>query len=137
MDLPFDTEHEKTKLAQVREHAEEDIAQILSEKYSMSYIDLSLKEVDVDALRVVPEEVAHTAEAAAFMKAAKVLSLAIHNPNNTALPKLLEDLAERGFEIQKYLVSRKSLDKLLARARRNVGAHDKTVVCHFLFSLHQ
>ncbi|MDO8231845.1 MAG: type II/IV secretion system protein [bacterium] len=115
MDLPFDTEHEKTKLAQVREHEEEDIAQILSEKYSMSYIDLSLKEVDVDALRVVPEEVAHTAEAAAFMKAAKVLSLAIHNPNNTALPKLLEDLAERGFEIQKYLVSRKSLDKLLAR----------------------
>ncbi len=115
MDLPFDTEHEKIKLAQVREREEEDIAQILSNKYGISYIDLSLKEIDVDALRVVPEEVAHTAEAAAFMKAAKVLSLAIHNPNNTELPKLLNDLTERGFEVQKYLVSKKSLDKLFAR----------------------
>ena len=43
MDLPFDTEHEKTKLAQVREREEEDIASILSDKYGMSYIDLSLK----------------------------------------------------------------------------------------------
>ena len=115
MDLPFDTEHEKTKLAQVREREEEDIASILSDKYGMSYIDLSLKEIDVDALRVVPEDIAHTAEAAAFMKASKVLSLAIRNPNNPAVAKLLEDLAERGFEVQKYLVSKKSLDRLLAR----------------------
>ena len=115
MDLPFDTEHEKTKLAQVREREEEDIASILSDKYGMSYIDLSLKEIDVDALRVIPEDIAHTAEAAAFMKASKVLSLAIRNPNNPAVTKLLEDLAERGFEVQKYLVSKKSLGRLLAR----------------------
>lgn len=115
MDLPFDTEREAKKLAEVREHEEEDIARILSDKYGMSYIDLSLKEIDTDALRIVPEETARAAEAAAFMKAAKVLSLAIRNPNNPALEKLLAELVERGFEIQKYLVSKKSLDKLLAR----------------------
>ncbi len=115
MDLPFDTEHETTKLAQVREREEEDLAQILAERYDASYVDLSLKEIDNDALRIIPEEQARPAEAAAFAKAAKTLSLAMHNPNNPALAALLEDLASRGFLVHKFLVSKKSLEKVLER----------------------
>ncbi len=115
MDSHFDTEHEDAELAQVREREEEDVAQILSDKYGMSYIDLSLKEVDNDALRIIPEEQAHLADAAAFAKTAKTLSLAIHNPNNPTLPTLIEDLTTRGFLLQKFLVSKKSLDKVFAR----------------------
>lgn len=115
MDSHFDTEHEDTELARVREREEEDVAQILSDKYGMSYIDLSLKEVDNDALRVIPEEQARLADAAAFGKTAKTLSLAIHSPNNPAIPALIEDLTTRGFLLQKFLVSKKSLDKVFAR----------------------
>ena len=115
MDLPFDTEHETTKLAQVREREEEDLAQILAEKYDASYVDLSLKEIDNDALRIIPEEQARPAEAAAFAKTAKTLSLAMHNPNNPVLAALLEDLAARGFLVHKFLVSKKSLEKVLER----------------------
>ncbi|KKW47004.1 MAG: hypothetical protein UY97_C0001G0061 [Parcubacteria group bacterium GW2011_GWB1_57_6] len=115
MDSPFDTKSEDAKLAQVREREEEDVARILSEKYGMSYADLSLKQVDNDALRIVPEAQAREAEAAAFAKTAKTLSLAVHNPNNPAFTKLKEDLSAREFKVKEFLVSKKSLDRLLAR----------------------
>ncbi|MHB8914156.1 MAG: GspE/PulE family protein, partial [Minisyncoccota bacterium] len=113
MDLPFDTKRTDTKLSEMRELEEEDVAHILSEKYGMAYVDLSLTRIDNDALRTIREETAREAEAAAFSKVSKELSLAVHNPSNPALPKLLEDLANRGFEVQQFLVSEKSLERAL------------------------
>lgn len=115
MDLPFDTKHEDEKLAQVREREEEDVAQIISEKYGVPYVDLSLKEIDNDALRLIPEEAARVAEAAAFEKTAKALSLAIQNPNNPALKKLAEELTSRGYAVHTFLASKKSLEKAFDR----------------------
>lgn len=113
--VPFDTEHEDRELAEIREREEEDLARILSEKYGMTYADLSLKEIDTDALRIIPEGEAREAEAAAFAKVAKTLSVAVHNPNNSALAKLREDIARWGFKVKEFLVSKKSLEKALAR----------------------
>ncbi|MFA6278750.1 MAG: ATPase, T2SS/T4P/T4SS family [Candidatus Paceibacterota bacterium] len=115
MDLPFDTDQETRKLAEVYEREEEDVARILSEKYGMTYVDLSLKEIDSDALRTIPEADARAAEVAAFARAAEVLSLAIHNPNNPAFIKLRKELIERKFTLQEFLVSEKSLEKAFVR----------------------
>lgn len=115
MDLPFDTSQTDKTLAEAREREEEDVARILSEKYGAEYADLSLIGIDGDALRSIPEAQARSAEAAAFDKAAQKLSLAIHNPNNPELPKLLEDLENRGFQVRKFLVSKKSLEKVFSR----------------------
>ena len=62
-----------------------------------------------------PEAQARAAEAAVVpsQKTAKVLSLAIHNPNNPALEKLSGDLAERGFSTHSPS-PQKSLDKAFA-----------------------
>lgn len=117
MDLPFDTKHEDEQLAQVREREEEDVAQIISEKYGIPYVDLSLKEIDNDALRVIPEEAARAAEAAAFEKTAKALSLAIQDPNSPALKTLTEELTSRGYAIHTFLASRKSLERAFERYR--------------------
>ncbi|OGG78058.1 hypothetical protein A3A36_02715 [Candidatus Kaiserbacteria bacterium RIFCSPLOWO2_01_FULL_52_12b] len=115
MDLPFDTTKETEKLAEIREREEEDLARILSEKYGMTYADLSLKEIDNEALRVVPEAKAREAEAAPFAKTAKNLSLAVHNPNNPARAKLKEELVAQEYKVQEFLVSKKNLDKVLSR----------------------
>ena len=115
MDLPFDTKKTDAQLSEVREHEEEDVARILSEKYGVGYADLSFHEIDNEALRIIPEQEAHAAEAAAFARANKVLSLAIHNPNNPALAKLLSELETRGYQVQQFLVSKKSLEKALDR----------------------
>ncbi|PIR83212.1 hypothetical protein COU19_01715 [Candidatus Kaiserbacteria bacterium CG10_big_fil_rev_8_21_14_0_10_56_12] len=115
MDQPFDTNKEDAKLAAMREKEEEDVVEILSQKYGLPYADLDLKEVDADALRVIPEKDARAAEAAAFAHVAHSLSVAVHNPNNPALPKLRESLKTRGFKVKEFLVSKKSLEKALAR----------------------
>ncbi len=115
MDLPFDTKKTDTRLADAREREEEDVAEILSQKYGMPYMDLSLTEIDSDALRIIKEAQARTAEAAAFASISKVLSLAVHNPNNPALAALLEELQSRGFTVNQFLVSEKSLEKAFAR----------------------
>ena len=115
MDSPFDSKHEDDQLAEIREREEEDVVRILSEKYGIAYADMSLKEIDADALRVIPEAEARAAEAVAFARAAENLSLAIHNPNNPALAKLKEELKERGLVLQEFLVSKKSLERVFVR----------------------
>lgn len=115
MDSQFDSKAEDEKLAQVREHEEEDVVRILSEKYGLSYADLSLTEIDNDALRIIPEGEAREAEVAAFAKTGKTLSLAVHNPNSPALAKLKEELVAREFNVLEFLVSKKSLERVLAR----------------------
>ena len=115
MDSHFDNEAENAKIAQVREREEEDVARILSDKYGIAYADLSLANVDNDALRTIPEAAAREADAAAFAKTAKVLSLAVHNPNNPALAKLKDELASREFKVKEFLVSKKSLERVLSR----------------------
>ncbi|MFA5998368.1 MAG: GspE/PulE family protein [Candidatus Paceibacterota bacterium] len=117
MDLPFDTTESDAKLAGIREREEEDLARILSEKYGLSYVDLSLKEIDAEALRVIPEEEARAAETIAFEKTAKALSLGLHNPNNPALEKLREELTQRGFSLKEFLISKKSFERAFAHYR--------------------
>jgi type IV pilus assembly protein PilB len=115
MDLPFDTKLADSTLSSSREREEEDVANIVSGKYGIAYADLSLTAIDTDALRIIPEEKAKEARAAAFARVAQHISVAVENPNNPALAALLEDLTNRGFVVKQFLVSKRSLEKALAR----------------------
>jgi len=115
MKFPFDTDAENEKIEHAREHEEEDLARILSEKYRISYTDLSIQSVDSDALRLIPEKVARKAEAIAFSKKMKKVSIAMLNPNNPEVLKLQDDLKSRGYVVTKFLISKKSLDHALSR----------------------
>lgn len=115
MPAHFDTDREDAKLAAIREQEEEDLARILSEKYALTYTDLSIIPVHLDALRVVPEASARAAQAVAFDKNGKHLSLALRDPNNDSLPSVVHELEEQGFIIERFLISRISLEKALER----------------------
>jgi len=115
MPLPFDTDAENTKLSEIRGREEEELAQILSQKYGLEYADLSAMPIDNDALRLIPEADAHKAEAVAFHKAGKKLSLAVKNPQNPELAAVIATLEERGVQVEKFLVTGASLTKALGR----------------------
>lgn len=115
MKLPFDTDAEDKKLATARAEEEEDVVHILSTKYALQYIDLSMSTIDVSGLRLIPEKKARAAQVAIFSKVAHNVSLAIHDPHNELLPEIERDLTERGFLLTKFLVSKRSIDKALAR----------------------
>ncbi len=115
MPVEFDREREDEKLAHVRAEEEEDLTRILSEKYGLSYTDLSLVPINMDALRVIPEADARAAQAVAFDKNGKHLSVAIHEVSNDAYVRLEEALSAQGYTVEKFLSSNQSLQLAFAR----------------------
>ncbi|HEX5774722.1 MAG TPA: GspE/PulE family protein [Candidatus Paceibacterota bacterium] len=115
MPAHFDTGAEDAKLRAVHEQEEEDLARILADKYGLTYTDLSVVPVNMDALRVIPETKAKEAELVAFDKSGKHVSVALRNPQNPAAAALLEELEKEGHILTRFLISEKSLDKALAR----------------------
>lgn len=111
----FDTEAEGAKLDEVREKEQEDLARILADKYGLSYTDFSVVPVSTDALRLIPEAKAREAEAVAFARISKKLSLAVVNPQNPALAEVMSELTSRGFVIEQFFISKQSLEKALSR----------------------
>ncbi len=115
MPAAFDREKEEASLTAIREREEEDLAQILSEKYGMTYADLSSAAIDTDALRLIPEADARAAAAVAFARNGNKLSLAAANPQKPEFIALVEALRNRDFILEQYLVSEKSIAKALER----------------------
>jgi type IV pilus assembly protein PilB len=115
MPAEFDTEREKEKLAHARAEEEEDLVRILSEKYNVPYTDLSFVPINMDALRVIPETDARAAQAIAFDKNGKHLSVALRELTNDAYVRLEEQLSAQGFKVEKFLVSNQSLERGFVR----------------------
>ena len=62
----FDEDKQQKKLDTLRLKEEEELAKILASKYGLAYTDLSIVSIDVEALRVIPEEDARKAMIAPF-----------------------------------------------------------------------
>ena len=109
MPAHFDTDAEDEKLRHLREQEEEDLAQVLSEKYGVPYTNLALVPVNADALRVIPEAEARAAQAVAFDKNGKHISIALRSTETDAARGVLEQLESDGYIVEKFLISERSL----------------------------
>jgi type II secretory ATPase GspE/PulE/Tfp pilus assembly ATPase PilB-like protein len=105
-----DTEAEK-RLGFLKKREEEELAQLLSRKYGVEYVDLSLLAVNSDALRVIPEKESREVEAAAFGRVGKRLSVAVRAPENPRVKELVQQLQEQGFEVTLFMCSQESLKR--------------------------
>ncbi len=111
----FADEEQQKRLEFLRKREEEELAQVLSGKYGVQYVDLSLVAVNVDALRVLTEEEAKEAEAAAFGRVNKKLSVAVRAPENPKVKALVNKLHELGYDVTLYMCSRASLERAYQR----------------------
>ncbi len=109
-----DSEQEK-RLEFLRKQEEEELAQVLSRKYGVEYVDLTLVSVNVDALRLLSEKEARDAEAATFGQVGKRISLAARAPENPKVKTLVQKLTELGYEVTVYMCSQESLRRAFAR----------------------
>lgn len=109
-----DTEEEK-RVDFLRKREEEELAQTLSHKYGVEYVDLSLVAVNVDALRIIPEAESRDTEAAAFGKVGKKLSLAVRAPESTKVKTLVQKLTSLGYEVTLFMCSQESLKRAYVR----------------------
>jgi type II secretory ATPase GspE/PulE/Tfp pilus assembly ATPase PilB-like protein len=111
----FDTNAEDAKLKAIRDQEEEDLAHVMADRYGLPYTDLSVVPLNMDAVRIIPEKEAAEAEVVAFDKNGKHLMLAIRSPENIALGRVIHELEEAGYIIEKYLISGISLQVALDR----------------------
>lgn len=109
-----DAEQDK-RIEFLRKREEEELAQVLSQKYGVEYVDLSLVAVNTDALRILPEKEALDAEVAVFGKVNKRLSVAVRAPESTKVKVVVEKLRQQGYEPTLFMTSQESLKRAYQR----------------------
>ncbi|HEV7449354.1 MAG TPA: ATPase, T2SS/T4P/T4SS family [Candidatus Paceibacterota bacterium] len=113
--VEFDEAEGDKRIDFLRKHEEEELAQVLSKKYGVEYVDLTLVAVNNDALRTIPEAEAKATEAAAFGKVNKRLSVAVRAPENPKVKQLVQHLEEQGYEVVLFMCSQESLKRAYLR----------------------
>ena len=106
----FDETFSQEKMDEMKAHEEESLIRALSIRYGHQYVNLRGVTINPDALKLVPEDVARTANIAVFEKQNKKLSVAIRNPNNPATKTALEELSNQGYTLQVFMTSTLSLE---------------------------
>lgn len=106
----FNEKKQDERLHELRAREEEQLAEMLSGKYGIEYLDLTSKSIDTDALRLVPEAEARAAEIAPFRKVNKVLFVAMRSPERADSLQTIQNLEHLGYQVRRFIVSQASLE---------------------------
>ena len=115
MTVQFDEEKEEEKLARLRKKEEEDLAETLSKRYGVTYLDLSVHPIDIDSLRIIKEADARAAGLAVFNATDKNIDVAVLAPQNEKTIAVIEELKHRDYVPTIYMVSNQSLEHVWNR----------------------
>ncbi|MBX4209364.1 hypothetical protein KW799_01575, partial [Candidatus Parcubacteria bacterium] len=77
MSVSFDEEKQDKKLEEFKKREEEDVAQIIATRYGLEYVDLAPVPINMDALRLLPEQDARDAKVAPFSLIGKRAKVAV------------------------------------------------------------
>ena len=111
----FDEEKQNRRLEELLKKEEEDLAQTLSTKYGIQYIDLSQTSISTDALRLLPEALAREAKLAVFDIVNRKISVGVLSPQNPKTIETVESLKSKGFAPTLYMISTASLERAWSR----------------------
>ncbi|MEI6864021.1 MAG: type II/IV secretion system protein [Candidatus Adlerbacteria bacterium] len=111
MTVVFGDDEQEKHVDFLKRREEEELSQMLSHKYGVDYIDLSLVAVNSDALRLIPDAVARAAEMAAFGLVGKRISLAVRAPLNPKVQEEVKRLTEAGYTPVLFMASKESLKR--------------------------
>lgn len=111
----FDERKQTEKIQSLRKREEEELAATLAAHHGVSYMDLSAHPINIDALRLLKEQDARSAEMAIFNATDKKIDVAVLSPKNEHAKEIIEDLKERGYSPTIYMVSHHSLEKVWER----------------------
>jgi len=111
----FNEEKQEQRLESLKKRESEDLTKILSQKYSLPYVNLTISPINIEALRIVKEEEAKKAKVAPFNLLNKKIYLGILSPKNLSTLELVGNLKRRGLEPNLFLVSEESLERTWER----------------------
>ena len=111
----FDEKKQTEKLNAIRGAEEEDLAKMLSAKYGIPYLDMFGIPISTNALKLVPEETARDANVAVFSASGKKIDAAVLAPEDIKTKTVIQELEQKGYKANLFLVSRNSLEKAFER----------------------
>ena len=111
MTIHFDEEKQNQRIKTLLSDEEEKSIQLLSEKYGLSYIDLTRVPINTDGLRLIVEPEARQNKLAVFDIVGKRISIAIHSPQNQDTIASIRTLQAKGYETIIYMASMHSIEK--------------------------
>ncbi|HEY0220835.1 MAG TPA: ATPase, T2SS/T4P/T4SS family [Candidatus Paceibacterota bacterium] len=110
--VQFDEDKQNKQLSDLRKREEEGLAEAMSGKFSVPYIDLTITPINIDSLRAISETEAKESQVAVFNDMDKVLSVGVLSPQNTKTIETINKLKSKGYEVEVYMVSHASLTKV-------------------------
>lgn len=112
----FDEDKQEKRIERLRMQEEEDLAKTLAEtKYNVPYIDLTKVVVENEALKTVSEQEARELEVAPFNISGKKILMAVHAPQRDGVLSLKKVLESKGYSVNIFMASKKSLQKVWER----------------------
>lgn len=113
--VQFDEERQDEQIRTLHKKEEEDLVSTLAARHGVPYLDLSAHPINIDALRVVRESDARVANLAVFNATDKNIDIAVLSPENPLTQEALEDLKRRGYNLEIFMVSHASLERVWER----------------------
>jgi type IV pilus assembly protein PilB len=113
----FNDKKAAERLDELRAREEEQLAQMLSAKYGVEYVDLTKSSIDTDALVLVPEGEARSAELAPFRKVNKIVFVAMRSPERPDSLQVIQNIEHLGYQVRRFIVSQASLEHAWDRYR--------------------
>ena len=111
MAIQFDETKQSKKLSSLLRRGEEEMISRLSDELGIPYLDLTTVPILTDALKLIPEQIAKKYEMAAIQRIGNNIQVVLRRPELPEVETELTRLRNAGYEIQKFLVSSRSLHK--------------------------
>ena len=111
MTIQFDETKQSKKLSSLLRRGEEEMISRLSDELGIPYLDLTTVPILTDALKLIPEQTAKKYEMAAIQRIGNNIQVVLRRPELPEVETELTRLRNAGYEIQKFLVSSRSLNK--------------------------
>lgn len=113
--ITFDESRQDERVKTLRRKEEEVLAETLAEHNGIPYLDLTAHPINIDALRVLKEADARDAEVAVFNATDKHIQMGVLSPRAEKARLILEELKQKGYDVEVFMVSHQSLQKVWER----------------------
>lgn len=110
----FDEEKPTRKLDILRRKDEEESVALIAGRYGIPYIDLSVFPVEVDAIKLLPEDKSRRGQIVIFSATGSSIKVAVRNPRQEETLAILKRLEQDRFTIETYIASAHSIEHALS-----------------------
>lgn len=123
----FQDEKSQRKANLLRKREEEEVTQLLAQRYHLSHVDLSVFPIETDALKILSEEESRAGELAIIRIAGKHLEIAIRKPEKPEAINILNRLKEDNYTYELFLASLSSLEHAWEFYKKIPPPHDISI----------